>query len=48
MNEIVNEIMPVIAFVVVLALFSIPAVWGMYVTCSLLGHLSQLLKTKKK
>ena len=44
MREIVDAIMPIIAFLVVCALFSIPAIWGMVVSTSLLGHLSQLLK----
>ena len=47
MREIVDAIMPIIAFLVVCALFSIPAIWGMVVSTSLLGHLSQLLKKKK-
>ena len=47
MREIVDAIMPVIALLVVCALFSIPAIWGMVVSTSLLGHLSQLLKPKK-
>ena len=46
MREIVDAIMPIIALVVC-ALFSIPAIWGMVVSTSLLGHLSQLLKKKK-
>ena len=47
MREIVDAIMPIIALLVVCALFSIPAIWGMVVSTSLMGHLSQLLKKKK-
>ena len=35
MREIVDAIMPIIAFLVVCALFSIPAIWGMVVSTSL-------------
>ena len=52
MREIVDAIMPIIAFLVVCALFSIPAIWGMVVSTSLLGHLSHSssasLKTASK
>ena len=34
MREIVDAIMPIIAFLVVCALFSIPAIWGMVVSTS--------------
>jgi uncharacterized membrane protein YczE len=48
MREIVDAIMPIVAFLVVCALFTIPAIWGTVVTTSILGHLSQLLNKKKK
>ena len=43
-----DAIMPVVAFLVVCALFAIPVIWGSVVTISILGHLSQLLNKKKK
>ena len=48
MREILNAVMPIIAFLVVCALFAIPVIWGSVVTTSILGHLSQLIRKKKK
>lgn len=48
MREIVDAIMPVVALLVVCALFAIPVIWGTVVTTAIFGHLSQLLNKKKK
>ena len=47
MREIIDFIMPVVAFLVVCALFTIPLIWGSVVMTSILGHLSQFLQKKK-
>lgn len=47
MKEIVDAIMPFVAFLVVCALFAIPVIWGSVVTTAIFGHLSQLLPKKK-
>jgi|GEM_PF-1071195 len=46
MLETLSGIMPIIAWTVVIMLFTVPQLWGAAFTFSLLGHLSQFV-TKK-
>lgn len=48
MREFIDAIMPVVALLVVCALFSIPAILGFFVSTSVIGHLCQLLGKKHK
>ena len=46
--ELLFAILPYIAVLAVVMLFTVPQVWGAVFTFSLLGHLSQFIQKKEK